>query len=153
MNVSTRNKAITKGYLGGLTLKELGQKYKLTPERVRQILTHNGPGTRAPGPRPDPNRVRRRPRTLHDRFFAHVETISDADGRVHWVWRRVAANGYGSFRLGGALQYAHRAAFSMIRGRNPLRLKKLCTVRGCVNPSCWSEVSRGKALEPESALP
>lgn len=123
------------------TIRSIGARHGLTPERVRQILTHQGSGTRRPGPRPQAGRVRPRPLSLQDRFFKHIEIVTDDAGQDHWVWKRTAGHGYGTFRLGGVLQYAHRAAFFLIRGRRPSRLKKICMVRSCVNPVCWQEWS------------
>lgn len=135
-----RDFAIISRYEEGMTLRALSREYGITGERVRQILGKHSVDSRSRGRPANPARVKKQPRLLYDRFFSRLNSVN-VDGVMHWVWRAGGPHGYGTFGLNGTLRYAHRVAFFLVRGRWPGRLKKVCTVKSCVNPSCWVEHS------------
>jgi hypothetical protein len=53
-----------------------------------------------------------------------------------WLWTGALTQGYGHFRIGGKLVYAHRYAYEQARGPIPegLQLDHLCRNRACCNP-------------------
>jgi hypothetical protein len=54
-----------------------------------------------------------------------------------WLWRAaLKSNGYGAFKYGPHMGYAHRAAYELLAGPIPegLHLDHLCRNRACVNP-------------------
>jgi HNH endonuclease len=54
-----------------------------------------------------------------------------------WLWTGTTSHGgYGSFRMDGRQQGAHRVAYVLFRGPIPdgLTIDHLCRVPGCVNP-------------------
>lgn len=137
--LAERDERITEGYRAGQTLKALGRGHGLTSERIRQILDIKGEPMRNPGRRPGPRQRKPMPKSVQERFFSRI-TFKTEDGRVHWIWSRSdPVTGYGTFRLDGVIHYAHRAAFYLIKGRWPVRLRSLCNYRACVNPDCWEE--------------
>ena len=75
------------------------------------------------------------PRSTRERFFAKVET--PATGAACWPWvGGKASRGYGSFFINGAVDRAHRVAWTMFRGPIPTALWVLhkCDNPKCVNP-------------------
>lgn len=77
---------------------------------------------------------------IGDRFWSKV----DATG-VCWLWTAHRdPNGYGRFRLDGAIRPAHRVAYELLVGPIPegLTLDHLCRIRHCVNPDHLEPVSR-----------
>ncbi|EPH40345.1 HNH endonuclease signature motif containing protein [Streptomyces aurantiacus] len=68
-----------------------------------------------------------------DRFLARL--IGTDSGCWQWTGH-IAANGYGQFWLDGRTQYAHRVAYTAVRGLIPaeLELDHLCRNRACANP-------------------
>jgi hypothetical protein len=69
---------------------------------------------------------------LHARFWAKIVAGPDC-----WVWLGAhTADGYGCFRVGAHVRYAHRLVYAYFR---PLEwsevIDHLCCNRGCVNPA------------------
>jgi hypothetical protein len=66
-----------------------------------------------------------------DRFWSKIE-VGDC-----WLWTAaLSAEGYGMFRFGENMQYAHRVAWMLLVGPIPRghQIDHLCRVRNCVNP-------------------
>lgn len=83
----------------------------------------------------DPGEAALRPSRLVptiERFWAKVDKTDDC-----WLWTGVRiSNGYGSFRVEGAMRLAHRFAYELLVGPIPdgLQIDHLCRVKHCVNP-------------------
>lgn len=85
------------------------------------------------GPTPTPDVKGAQPERLVERFWERIERTDSC-----WLWRgSITGSGYGSFRLGGRAQAAHRIAYELMIGPIPegLTLDHLCRVRNCVNPA------------------
>ena len=66
------------------------------------------------------------------RFLAKVDKTDEC-----WLWTGYKQpNGYGTFRLGGKMRYAHRVSYEHYVGPIPegAETDHLCKVRHCVNP-------------------
>ncbi len=69
--------------------------------------------------------------TIRHRFWAKVKR-----GNLSECWEWTAgknAKGYGGFRVGGAMEQAHRMAWSLTSGPIP---GGLCVLHKCDNPGC-----------------
>jgi hypothetical protein len=68
------------------------------------------------------------------RFWTKVR-IGDDD--ECWVWKRGLDHGYGSFRVNGRAERAHRMAWKLVKGPIPERMHVLhhCDNPPCVNPA------------------
>ena len=66
------------------------------------------------------------------RFWAKVEKTETC-----WLWTGARSSGYGRFRVGGRIIYAHRWSYEQVHGPIPdgLEIDHLCRVRHCVNPA------------------
>ena len=76
-----------------------------------------------------------------DRFLAKVEVGYDDC----WNWTAYRnKGGYGKFKLGGEMCYAHRVAYEHYVGPIPegLNLDHLCRNRACVNPAHLEPVTQ-----------
>ncbi|MGN6128491.1 MAG: HNH endonuclease signature motif containing protein [Humibacter sp.] len=67
------------------------------------------------------------------RFWVKV-ALPDSNGCM--LWMASTWDGYGRFKLGGAMRQAHRLSYAMAYGSVPagLQLDHLCRVRHCVAP-------------------
>jgi hypothetical protein len=80
-----------------------------------------------------------------ERLLAHIKVEAAGYLTPCWLWTAyVAPHGYGTFRLGGRMMLAHRAAYELLR--RPLtesfEVDHLCRNRTCVNPEHLEEVVR-----------
>ena len=78
-----------------------------------------------------------------ERFEKFIAIMPD----TCWVWTgSVNRKGYGSFRLNGKLQAAHRVSYELYVGTIPegLHIDHLCRKPGCVNPSHLEPVTPGE---------
>ena len=78
-----------------------------------------------------------------ERFWTKVDTTPT----IHqcWVWTAAkSSKGYGSIKLDGKVQVAHRVAYETLVGPIPdgLHIDHLCRNRACVNPDHMERVSR-----------
>jgi hypothetical protein len=76
------------------------------------------------------------------RFWEKVRKTSGC-----WIWKAARTGaGYGSFRLDGRMQTAHRVAYEQVKGPIPegMVLDHLCRNRACVNPDHLEVVSVGE---------
>lgn len=67
------------------------------------------------------------------RFWARVD--KNGPGGC-WLWTGAMKNGYGSARVAGRTQVAHRLTWELAQGPIPegMHIDHLCRVRACVNP-------------------
>lgn len=87
-----------------------------------------------------------------ERFWEKVE-VNEETGCWEWAAGK-KPNGYGQFRVGDGMVYAHRFAWEAFRGPIPegLQIDHLCRVRGCVNPEhlepvdCRTNLLRGDTV-------
>jgi hypothetical protein len=77
-----------------------------------------------------------------NRFLAKVDKADEC-----WLWTaRKNYKGYGMFRLGSRVPYAHRVAYEHYVGPIPegLQLDHICRVRHCVNPDHLEPVTNAE---------
>jgi hypothetical protein len=68
-----------------------------------------------------------------ERFWSKLDAQLPLVGSWEWHGARTA-NGYGSFRVGDGIEYAHRVAYELLVAPVPpgLQIDHLCQNRGCV---------------------
>lgn len=73
--------------------------------------------------------------TEEERFWDRVEIT--ADTTLCWLWKAgIGGNGYGSVRINGIQQLAHRISWFYTYGKMPTQfVLHSCDVRLCVNPN------------------
>jgi len=114
-----RDSAIVREYLSGRTMTAVGAVFKLTRERVRQILkTH---------------RIPFRDLTTSESAFWDRVDVRGADECWPWTACRNQVTGYGRVSFRGNYYHTHRLAFSLSRGNPP---SGLCVLHHCDNPPC-----------------
>jgi DNA-binding CsgD family transcriptional regulator len=124
-----RNQQIVAFYMEHHTLEEVGQRFGITRERVRQILNKCGVKPRSHTPIPDIPRPPKKSQTLRERFWALVDQREDGC----WEFQGFKyPSGYGRFAACGRTWYAHRLAFMLHHWRSPQRW----VLHHCDNPSC-----------------
>lgn len=77
------------------------------------------------------------------RFWAKVEKAAAC-----WLWTAALVRGYGVFRAGNRVQYAHRLAYEAVRGTiaEGLQIDHLCRNPRCVNPEHLEAVTQATNL-------
>jgi hypothetical protein len=86
--------------------------------------------------------------TLEDRFWE--KTIRRENGCLEWIGP-IASHGYGKFTYDYVVEYAHRVAWELYKGRRPLSGKFIC--HHCDNRRCVEETHlfedypRGNAMD------
>ena len=80
--------------------------------------------------------------TLEQRFWLKVDKngpppVYRPDLGPCWLWLGTLTKGYGHFRVGSRLRYAHRVAYELCVGpiQQDLQSDHLCRVSRCVNPN------------------
>lgn len=128
-----RNWQILVVYLENHTLDEVGQRFGITRERVRQILNAMGVRPRSfthiTFPKPP-----KRTQTFSERFWALVNK-NPGQGPEGDCWEFVGPrwpSRYGRFASSGKVLYAHRLAYLL---SNRKALKNMCC-HHCDNPPC-----------------
>lgn len=92
------------------------------------------------------------PRDTLARFWAKVQTAGPVPAHAPelgpcWTWTGGHnRDGYGVFRQGRRVRYAHQVAYEVHRGAAPAGLVRdhLCRNRGCPNPSHLEPVRQGE---------
>jgi len=90
--------------------------------------------------------------SLEERFWPKVDkdgpTMSHMDSNC-WVWTAAKTKlGYGQFRVGSSMQYAHRVSLSFGLGRMPQpQALHACDNPSCVRPSHLSEGTRERNMK------
>jgi len=139
--METRELQIVSLYNEGQSLKQIGDSFGVTHERIRQILDKEKIKRRPVG-RPPKLRYKKRfgRLTTKEKFLSKVFYTHDD----HWVWNGMVRP-YNHFRINNRSRYAHHAAFIIFKGREPEgRLTRVCNQPGCVNPDHWKENPKKK---------
>lgn len=69
------------------------------------------------------------------RFWDKIDRSAGADGC--WLWRAgLSGDGYGRFKLGGALFSPHRIAYQIANGPIPPKMKRCLVLHSCNTPGC-----------------
>jgi hypothetical protein len=145
---SDRLRQMTELRSGGVTFREIGERFGVSPSRARQLVGH------VPAPR----------LSEADRFWSKVDRTAGPDSC--WLWTASKfRDGYGQFRLDGHGRNvsAHRYAYELLVGPVPegLHLDHVrargCTSRACVNPAhlepvtCRENLMRGSGFAAVNA--
>jgi HNH endonuclease len=85
-------------------------------------------------------------------FLSKVDLLRSQRGCWLWTGSLNVVSGYPQVRLGGKVQGAHRAAYSMFVGPIPagLELDHLCKTPPCVNPAHLEPVTRQENIARSS---
>lgn len=129
VSAAERNRKIISCYLENHTLEEVGHKFNITRERVRQILNANGIKPRSSTTIEIPSPPKRT-QTFSERFWSLVD-----QGEENECWEfngKRWPNGYGRFASLGKVYYAHRLAYMLTTRQSPKRW----ILHHCDNPSC-----------------
>lgn len=139
MDTDERRAAIVHMVEAGFLGREVGDRFGISRERVRQVYTL-ATGRALPNHRRFPVdheslRIRR--------FWALCE-VNDSGC---WVWKgKASPSGYGRGGTDGSIggDYAHRIAYRMVKGQIPddLTIDHLCRNRACVNPAHLEAVTQ-----------
>lgn len=130
----------------GRSIREIAAASGRTAWAVWSLVTEYGLGRR-------PHESKRR--TPEERFSRKYEAAASR------CWRWTAGHtplGYGLFRLGGRMVYAHRWAYEKFRGPIPngLELDHLCRLPACVNPAHLEAVTHavnmGRAMDAKKPV-
>lgn len=137
--LTTRNNQMLIMYMENYALDEVGQKFGVTRERVRQIISGMGYKTRTATPvviRETLTKTRHCRLTTKEMFFQNVSIKSKNEC---WLWKgcKNLVSGYGLFQRKNMLGevYAHRISFMLQNKRRPKNhILHSCDNRQCVNP-------------------
>lgn len=133
-----RNLAIVRLYCENNTLKEVGDAFGLTSERVRIILNKQGIATKH---KPNPAKVKiKRPKlTSREKFWSKVDRLDDET--ACWFWKKQnGKNPYGKMRFNGKAWYSHHLAWLFAHGKKSDKwILHDCGNSYCCNPNHLKE--------------
>lgn len=134
-----RDIAIVANYFEGKTLAEVAKKYKISDERVRQILLGQGYSARANKVSNSKFKVKLTPKMRFCKRIVIDETRSNC-----WIWQsKDKASPRFSYTTADnqkVSEYANRASRKFFLGVDgKRRLKNVCKNLKCVHPLHWVE--------------
>lgn len=143
MKMMVRNKEMQRMYdQDELTLQEIGDKFGVTRERVRQLINTRPAKRRRMAKNAlerDPvYRLKRREARAVERFLAKIDRTTDNGGCWEYTGCKYPT-GYGHInttildRAYNHRGYAHRLSYAIVNGRIPYGA---CVLHHCDNPSC-----------------
>lgn len=112
------------------TLREIGRKFDLTREAVRQILSVQG--VTATIPRIRRERFKPKPFALFRQAFWDLVDIHDEDKCWPWMGNRIGPFQYGRFSWRRRTFYAHRLAYVLFHHTSIQN----CALHHCDTPHC-----------------
>lgn len=82
--------------------------------------------------------------TLRTNFWSYVDRAHPTPEKGCWLWKgQVNASGYGYYKIAGQKFWAHRTAYSLVKGgiRRGYEIDHMCCVRICCNPFHLEQVT------------
>lgn len=145
MNRSERDAVIVDLHVRqGMMLSEIGRRFGLTRERVRQIVKENGGRsmTRSRWAKQRKTRLRAAKdavaaKAAYRNSLDWIRDRCEVDANGCWIWQRAMyPSGYGHVAPNRAGGYAHRLAWELAYGPIPTDGPRLCVCHKCDVPAC-----------------